>query len=115
MPISPAGSAFAGGEGAVQVVTNFYRALAAGDGEAAAAIIVPSKRGRGPFNGAEMSRFYGRLKKSLSIRSIRQIDGNVVEAQYSYKVSSTECRGTAIVETEQVMSQMLIRRIRANC
>lgn len=99
----------------VQVVEKFYRALAAGDGRAAAAIVVPAKRGRGPFNEADMSRFYGSFEEPLSLRSIRPIDERRVEARYSYRVSRSTCEGRAIVETERVAREVLIRRIRANC
>ena len=112
---APRSVALAAGDTPAQVVTKFYRALAAGDGETAAAIVIPSKRGRGPFNGEAMTKFYRSFRYPLTIRSIRQIDAHVVEARYSYQASSAECRALAIVETEQVQKQTLIRRIRANC
>ncbi|MDM0109610.1 hypothetical protein QTH97_32140 [Variovorax sp. J22R24] len=99
----------------IQAVANFYRALSAADGRTAAAFVVPAKRGLGPFNEANISRFYGSFERPLLIRSIRSIDASVVEAKYSYRVSRTTCEGTAIVETERVGQETLIRRIRANC
>jgi hypothetical protein len=111
----PASAPPATAEAPVQVVEKFYRALAAGDGRAAAALVVPAKRGRGPFNEADMSRFYGSFEEPLSLRSIRPIDERRVEARYSYRVSRSTCEGRAIVETERVAREVLIRRIRANC
>ena len=99
----------------VQAVENFYRALAAADGRSAAAFIVPTKRGIGPFNEANISKFYGAFRQPLRIRSIRSTDDGLVEARYSYRYSTTTCEGTALVETEQVGGGTLIRRIRANC
>jgi len=99
----------------VTLVASFYRALSAGDGDAAAALITPAKRGVGPFNPSTMSRFYRSFKEPLVLRSIRQIGANVVEAKYSYRVTRTVCEGTAIVETETGRGRPLIRRIRANC
>jgi hypothetical protein len=102
-------------EAPAQAVAKFYRALSVGDGQAAAAIVIPAKRGVGPFDAANMSKFYRSFKEPLRVRSIRQIDANVVEAKYSYRASATRCEATAIVETEVVLRQTLIRRIRANC
>ncbi|MDM0032240.1 hypothetical protein QTI33_08865 [Variovorax sp. J22P271] len=99
----------------VQAVKDFYRALSAADGRTAAAFVVPAKRGLGPYNEANISRFYGSFDRPLLVRSIRSIDASVIEAKYSYRVSRTTCEGTAFVETERVGRETLIRRIRANC
>ncbi|MDM0032109.1 hypothetical protein QTI33_08155 [Variovorax sp. J22P271] len=99
----------------VQAVRDFYRALSAADGRTAAAFVVPAKRGLGPVNEANISRFYGSFDRPLLVRSIRPIDATLVEARYSYRVSRTTCEGTAFVETERVGRKTLIRRIRANC
>jgi hypothetical protein len=99
----------------VQAVEKFYRALSAADGKKAAAIVIPAKRGIGPFNEANISRFYGSMQRPLSLRSIRPIDGSLVEAKYSYRVSTTTCEGTAIVEIQRGSQETLIRSIRANC
>src|SRR4030095_3857794 len=98
-----------------EIVAIFYRALSNGDGKTAAALVTPEKRGTGPFNEANMSRFYRSLREPLSIQAIRQLDGNIVEARYAYRATMTQCKGTAIVETEVVSQRRLIRRIRANC
>ena len=99
----------------IQVVETFYRALSVADGKQAAAVVVPAKRGLGPFNESNISRFYGSLAQPLVIRSIRPLDDRRVEAKYSYRASRIPCEGTAIVETQRVSEQILIRSIRANC
>lgn len=99
----------------VEAVAKFYRALAAADGATAAALVVPAKRGRGAFRAEEISTFYGSLREPLAVRSIRTIDKNRVEVRYRYRATKTPCEGTAIVETESVLQQTLIRSIRANC
>lgn len=99
----------------VEAVAKFYRALAAADGATAAALVVPAKRGRGAFRAEEIATFYGSLREPLAVRSIRTIDKNRVEVRYRYRGSKTPCEGTAIVETESVLQQTLIRSIRANC
>jgi hypothetical protein len=86
----------------VEAVAKFYR-------------VVPAKRGRGPFRAEEISAFYGSLREPLALRSIRTIDPNRVEVRYRYRAAKTPCEGIAIVETETVLRQTLIRRIRANC
>ncbi|MDM0078626.1 hypothetical protein QTH90_29760 [Variovorax sp. J2P1-59] len=101
--------------GQVQAVESFYRALSVADGKAAAAVVIPAKRGAGPFNENNMARFFGSFDRPLLIRSLRAIDDRRVEARYSYRVSRTTCEGTAIVETQRVGQQILIRSIRANC
>lgn len=102
-------------DASVEAVAKFYRALSVADGAAAAAIVVPAKRGVGPFHEASMSSFYRSLREPLVIRSIRAIDENRVEARYRYRATKTPCEGRAIVETQSVRQQTLIRSIRANC
>lgn len=104
-----------GPDAPARVVAAFYGALAAGDGEAAAAVITPAKRDIGRFSGARMTRFYGSFSEPLSIRSIRQIDAHAVEARYTYRATRTLCEGIALVRTERVAEQTVIRSIRANC
>lgn len=113
LPIAPPGELIVDQQ--VQAVEKFYRALSAADGKKAAAIVIPAKRGIGPFNEANISRFYGSFQRPLLIRSIRPIDARRVEAKYSYQFSTTTCEGTAIVETQRVSQETLIRSIRANC
>ncbi|MBT2305242.1 hypothetical protein J7E70_33095 [Variovorax paradoxus] len=118
-PAAPAApelpAAQAPADASVEAVAKFYRALSLADGEAAAAIVVPAKRGVGPFHEANMSRFYRSLREPLVVRSIRAIDENRVEARYRYRATKTPCEGLAIVETQSVRQQTLIRSIRANC
>ncbi len=99
----------------LETVEKFYRALSAGDGHAAAALVTPAKRGVGAFNAANMSRFYGSLRQPLVLRSVRRLDGNRIEARYSYRATVARCEATAIVETERVRDAAVIRGIRANC
>lgn len=99
----------------VQSVESFYRALSAADGKAAAALVVPEKRGIGPYNEASITKFYGSFERPLVLHSVRALDAHRVEAKYSYRISRRTCEGTAIVETERLREKTLIRSIRANC
>lgn len=53
LPIAPPGELIVDQQ--VQAVEKFYRALSAADGKKAAAIVIPAKRGIGPFNEAPIS------------------------------------------------------------
>lgn len=100
---------------AVDTVARFYRALSSGDGRSAVAVVTPAKRGTGAYSEEGMTRFYGSFREPLALQSVRPIDGNRVEARYSYRATISRCEATAIVETEVVAEQTFIRRIKANC
>ena len=114
-PKTTAASAQPNGEASLKVVERFYRALSVGDGNAAAEVITPEKRGIGPYNPQGMSKFYRSLREPLVVQSIRRINSHVVEARYVYRAAKTLCEGTARVTTEFVPPTTVIRSIRANC
>jgi hypothetical protein len=101
----------------VSAVTSFYRALGAADGNAAAALIVPEKRGIGPFNEDEMARFFGNMRVHLKLVSDpRRLDRDVVYAEYRYVYKNGKtCSGTAEVTTTYQFGNTFIQRIKANC
>src|SRR5690606_8379285 len=66
----------------VDVVARFYQALSKGDGEMAAALVTPAKRGIGPFNELNISSFFRSLPSPLTVSSIRQTSSDVVEVRY---------------------------------
>lgn len=100
---------------ALAVVWGFYRALASGDGRAAASAVAPGRRDFPAFREERISRFYGSLREPLTVESLRPIAANRFEAKYSYRATRTPCRATAIVETEVVGERTFIRRIHATC
>jgi hypothetical protein len=99
----------------VLAVTRFYRALSAADGNAASALVVPEKRGIGPFNERSIASFFGSMQEKLVVQSIEKISIDSVQVSYKYRVNKTQCIGTAIVSTEYVLGNTLIRGIKANC
>ena len=99
----------------VTAVTRFYKALRAADGNAAAALVVPEKRGIGSFNERNISSFYGGLKEPLMVESIELVGGDAVQVKYSYRFTKTQCAGIATVSTEYLMGNTLIKGIKANC
>lgn len=52
-------SAPAGAPSPVELVRAFYDDLAAGDGGRASGLVIPEKRGAGPFSAGALTRFYG--------------------------------------------------------
>ena len=104
-----------GPDAPARVGAAFSGALAAGDGKAAAAVVTPAKRDVGRFSEAGMTQFYGSFSEPLSVRSIRQIDAHAVEARYTYRATRTVCEGVALVRTERIAQQTVIRSISANC
>jgi hypothetical protein len=99
----------------IDTVRAFYEALSIADGDTAASLVIPEKRGIGPFNQRNMSSFYGAMNERLKINSIRQIDSTSVEVKYTYRYTKTQCNGTALVDTEFFMGNTLIKKIKANC
>lgn len=99
----------------VTAATRFYKALRAADGNAAAALVVPEKRGIGSFNERNISSFYGGLKEPLTVESIELVSGDAVQVKHSYRFTKTRCAGIATVSTEYLMGNTLIKGIKANC
>lgn len=99
----------------ISAVNGFYRALSVGDGEMAASFVVPEKRGKGPFNELNISRYYGSMVKPLTVKSIKMKSAETVEVSYSYKSSQKTCEAVALVETERAYGNTLIKQIKAKC
>jgi len=99
----------------ISAVNGFYRALSRADGEMAASFVIPEKRGKGPFNEANISRYYGNMTKPLTIKSITKKGKDLVEISYSYRSPQKTCEATALVETESYYGNTLIKKIKAKC
>ena len=95
-------------------VTTFYNALAAADGDAAAALVIPEKRGIGPFNESSIHSFFGGLAEPLRLQSVASVRSGEVEVSYHYVKSNGEtCDGRANVTTVYRFGKTLISKIRA--
>ena len=99
----------------LRVVQKFYLALARADGGAASALVVPEKRGRGPFNEINIASFFGNMREPLRVLSVQQVERDLVRVNYTYRVTQTQCNGVALVETTYLAGNTLIKGIRANC
>jgi hypothetical protein len=96
---------------ALAAVRAFYTDLGRGDGVAASALIIPSKR-TGNYAPAALTRFYGSLKQRLQVVSVDTAGGGVVEVHYSYTpASGRACDGAALVRTTGQAGHTLISRI----
>jgi hypothetical protein len=101
----------------VSAVAVFYQALGAADGNTAAALVVPEKRGIGPFNENNMASFFGNMREPLRLLSNpRQLGSDLVRAEYRYVYKNgKECNGRADVTTRYEFGNTLIQGIKANC
>jgi hypothetical protein len=99
----------------VGVVTRFYGALSNANGETASAMVIPEKRGIGPFNEKNIASFYGAMKIPLEVKSVNRTGENSVEVRYTYTYTKSQCNGVASIETEYFMENTLIKKIKANC
>jgi hypothetical protein len=115
-PSAPAGSSRKPYD-PVSAVTVFYQALGAADGNTAAALVVPEKRGIGPFNENNMAKFFGNMREPLRLLSNpRQSGSDLVQAEYRYVYKNgKECNGRADVATRYEFGNTLIQGIKANC
>jgi hypothetical protein len=98
----------------MSAVTRFYGALSRADGEAAAAMVVPEKRGRGPFNEASIHAFYSAMSQPLTLRATDRMSGDIVRVSYQYvTLAGRACKGRAEVQTVHAYDRTLISRIKA--
>jgi hypothetical protein len=98
----------------MSTTTAFYSALAAADGEAAAALVVPEKRGKGPFNETSIRSFFGAMSVPLRLTGTTMRARDDVRVSYEYTTDKgRRCRGRADVETVYLYGRTLISRIKA--
>ena len=98
----------------VSAVREFYAALADGDGDRAAAMVVPEQRRTGHLSGWELSRFYASLREPLRLVDIQPAGAGMVHVRYEYVwPDGDDCFGAANVWTTEEGGEILIRRIRA--
>ncbi|MCA1443247.1 hypothetical protein I6F07_24095 [Ensifer sp. IC4062] len=95
-------------------VTAFYSALSAADGETASAMVVPDKRGKGPFNEASIHAFFGAMSEPLKLTGTKLRGDDGVRVSYQYTTDAgRRCQGRADVQTVYVFGKTLISRIKA--
>ncbi len=98
----------------ISTATAFYTALGAADGETAAAMVIPEKRGKGPFNEQAIQEFYRAMSIPLKLTSTSRSSQDTVRVSYEYRTDKgQQCRGRADVHTVYAYGRTLISRIRA--
>lgn len=98
----------------ISTATAFYTALGAADGEAAAAMVIPEKRGKGPFNEQAIREFYRAMSIPLKLTSTSRSGQDTVRVSYEYRTDKgRQCRGRADVQTVYAYGRTLISRIKA--
>lgn len=98
----------------ISTATAFYTALGAADGETAAAMVIPEKRGKGPFNEQAIREFYRAMSIPLKLTSTYLSDQDTVRVSYEYRThKGQQCRGRADVHTVYAYGRTLISRIKA--
>lgn len=98
----------------ISAATAFYTALSAADGEAAASLVVPEKRGKGPFNEQSIHAFYGAMSAKLKLTGTTLSDQDTVRVSYEYRTElGRQCRGRADVQTVYTYGRTLISKIKA--
>lgn len=100
-------------EPAMTTVRGFYSALSAGDGKEASSFVVPEKRSTGPLSARALSKFYGSLQESLSLKNVRPLSAQDFEATYTYRMSARACHGRSIVSISHRNGLNLISGIKA--
>lgn len=98
----------------MRVAAAFYNALSNADGVSAAALVVPEKRGTGPFNETSIHSYFGGLSVPLQLESIGRRGAAKVAVAYSYsRADGFVCKGRAEVFTAFRYGKTLISKIKA--
>ena len=96
----------------MSATTAFYTALSVADGESAASLVVPEKRGKGPFNEQSIHAFYGAMSARLKLTGTSLSGQDTVRVSYEYRTDKgRQCRGRADVHTVYAYGRTLISRI----
>lgn len=91
----------------------FYAALHAGQGDTAAQMIVPEKRGSGPYAAPALSAFYGAMREPVELGEVSAMSADTWNVHYHYATGSKVCDGRAIIETSMRAGRTYIARIHA--
>lgn len=98
----------------MSATTAFYTALSAADGESAASLVVPEKRGKGPFNEQSIHAFYGAMSVRLKLTGTSLSGQDTVRVSYEYRTDKgRQCRGRADVQTVYAYGRTLISKIKS--
>jgi len=111
LPETPQGDQSEEAGTAATTVRAFYEALSLGDGEAASAMVVPEKRGSGPYAPDSISRFYGPMPEPLTLTQLTMRAPGEYLVSYQFRLGTRGCHGRAVVVTTVRDGMNLIERI----
>ncbi|MEP6967471.1 MAG: hypothetical protein ABI906_05280 [Pseudomonadota bacterium] len=98
----------------IELARAFYGDLAIGDGDGASQLVVPDKRGSGPFSPEALTGFYASLTKPVRLVSAYPHSGGAVLVHYRFTAAGGHsCDGDADVRTGWVDGRLLIESIHA--
>ena len=98
---------------AATTIRAFYSALSDGQGDVAAATILPEKRATPAFLPQALSGFYGHLREPIQLIDITQGDGSHFVVHYRYATATRVCDGKAAITTAVRSGRNFIASIRA--
>ena len=95
-------------------VQAFYLALAEGNGEEAARLVMPEKRASGSLSAPSITGFYRHLDEMLALMEVKRSGADQFKVRYTFvSHGDRRCDGAAIVRTVAVKGENLISSIRA--
>jgi hypothetical protein len=100
----------------IATVRTFYEYLSQGEGGAAAALVIPEKRGIGAFNEKNMTAYFGGLKRRLQLGAVyRENDGRILVSYDYTRQDGFYCSTTASVTIRESFERLMIEKILAKC
>lgn len=115
LPVADASALNPRSQDPFSTVVAFYDALSLADGEAASALVIPEKRGLGPFNEHSIHSFFSNMTRPLALRSVAVGSDGSVEVSYTYeRTNGVDCKGRARVFLTPGYGRLLISRIKAS-
>jgi hypothetical protein len=98
----------------METVRAFYAALGSADGDRAASLVIPEKRGSAPFSAVDIKKYYATLSKPFQLDGVTPRGDNKYQADYSYGgAGNSTCTGSAVVTVVQRDGIPLIQSIKA--
>jgi len=93
-------------------VESFYLALEAGDGKAAAEMVIEEKRRKGPLSEKALTAYYGNMEEALHLVGVAPITAGQFRVRYTFRPrNGGVCNGSSVVTVTSRDGLNLIERI----
>jgi hypothetical protein len=77
-------------------------------------MVVPEKRGKGPFDEASIHTFFGAMSQPLKLTGTTLRGNDDIRVSYEYTTDAgRRCQGRADIQTAYMFGKTLISRIKA--